>query len=64
MGNTHLRLATRSNLQEYASDHKHNSLDDAVTALLAEHELLIVTQRKCELLERLFEPYELDEEDD
>ena len=64
MGNTHLRMNTRRDLREYADNHEHNSLDDAVVALLAEHKLLQVTQRKCELLEKLFEPYELDEGDD
>lgn len=54
---------TRKNLQDYADENEHISLDDAVVALLAEHELLLVTQQKCELLEQLFKPYKLDEED-
>lgn len=61
MGNTHLRPNTRENLREYADDNEYKSLDDAVVNLLAESKLLKVTQRKCELLEQLFEPYKLDE---
>ena len=53
MGNTHLRQPTRDSLREYADENGHGSLDDATVALLAEHELLIVTQRKCEILEQL-----------
>lgn len=61
MGNTHLRASTRKNLQDHADENGHKSLDDAVVSLLAEHKLLLVTQQKCELLEKLFEPYDLDE---
>jgi len=63
MGNTHLRPQTRENLRQYTDSHGHKSLDDAVTALLAEHKELLVTRRENELLHRLFKPYELDEMD-
>ena len=63
MGNTHLRPKTREDLQEYADDNGYTSLDDAVVNLLSESKLLKATQRKCELLEQLFEPYKLDEDD-
>jgi hypothetical protein len=53
MGNTHLRKPTRESLREYADKNKHKSLDDAVVALLAEHELLLVTRRENELLHRM-----------
>ena len=58
MGNTHLREQTRKLLREYADENEYISLDEAVNALLIDHKLLLVTQRKCELLEQLFEPYE------
>lgn len=61
MGNTHLRLKTREDLQEYADDNEYSSPNDAVVNLLSESKLLKVTQQKCELLEQLFEPYKLDE---
>lgn len=63
MGNTYLRPKTREDLQGYAGDNRYTSLDDAVVNLLSESKLLRVTQQKCELLEQLFEPYKLDEED-
>ena len=55
MGNTHLRSATRENLREYAKENGHNSLNDAVVALLAEHRELLVTRRETELLHRMIE---------
>ena len=63
MGNTHLRAPTRENLRQYANENGHKSLDDAVTALMAEHRELLATKRENELLHRLFKPYELDEMD-
>ncbi len=62
MGNTYLKLKTRDDLREYADANKLNSLDDAVVNLLAEAKLLRVTTQKCELLEQLFEPYDLEED--
>ena len=55
MGNTHLRSATRENLREYTKENGHNSLNDAVVALLAEHRELLVTRRENELLHRMIE---------
>ena len=53
MGNTHLRIQTRENLREYANEHEHKSLDDAVTALLTEHRELAALHRENELLRRI-----------
>jgi len=50
MGNTHLRDPTRKKLRKYADDNGHPSLNDAVVDLLAKYDLLLVTQRECELL--------------
>ena len=63
MGNTHLRIPTRENLRKYANETGHKSLDDAVTALLAEHRELEATKRENELLRRIIGPYTLDDED-
>jgi len=57
MGNTHLRDTTRKLLREYTDDHEYKSLDDGVTALLAEHSELLVLRRENDLLRRLLEPY-------
>lgn len=53
MGNTHLRDSTRTNLRKYADENGYKSLDDAVIVLLAEHKLLLVTQRENELLRNM-----------
>lgn len=61
MGNTHLEPATKKNLLEYMEENGYRTISRGIDGLLAEHKLLLATQQKCELLEKLFEPYELDE---
>lgn len=53
MGNTYIESATKENLLEYGEEYGHKSPSRAVDALLAEHDLLLVTQRECELLRRM-----------
>ena len=63
MGNTYLEPQTKENLLEYNRACGHKSPSRGVDVLLAEHELLLVTQRECKLLQQMFKAYELDEED-
>lgn len=53
MGNTHIEPATKEKLLEYGEEYNHKSPSRSVDALLAEHDMLLVTQRECELLRRM-----------
>lgn len=53
MGNTHIEPATKEKLLEYGEEYGHKSPSRSVDALLAEHDMLLVTQRECELLRRM-----------
>lgn len=50
MGNTYIEPETKEKLIEYNKENGHRSASRAIDALLAEHKLLLVTQRECELL--------------
>jgi hypothetical protein len=50
MGNTYLEPKTKANLLEYMDKNDHRTVSRGIDTLLAEHDLLLVTQRECDLL--------------